>query len=67
MSARRALRLVRYVSPFGSPAWMSREEAATHLEEDDRLYLDLVEIGALTDAQRRVGPPRIEHDRGVGR
>lgn len=67
MSARRALRLVRYVSPFGSPAWISREEAAIHLERDDRRYLDLAEAGALSDAMRRVGPPRIEHDRGAGR
>ncbi len=53
-------KLVRYVSPFGSPAWMLRAVAERHLAEDDRLWRELQEIDALTDRQRRVGPPRIE-------
>jgi hypothetical protein len=60
-------RLVRYVSPFGSPAWMSREQAEKLLAEDDRRYLELQQLEAegagkmLTDRQRfEIGPPRIE-------
>jgi hypothetical protein len=58
--------LVRYVSPFGSPAWMTRERAEHYLAEDDDLYefLCLIEretgSRALADFQRRIGPPRIE-------
>lgn len=48
------------MSPFGSPAWMSRAEAEQHQARDDRLWLDLQEVGGLSEAQRQVGPPRIE-------
>ena len=58
-----ALKLVRYVSPFGSPAWMPLAEAERHLAEDDRLWLDLSEVGALSAAQRQISPPRIEGQR----
>lgn len=51
---------VRYVSPFGSPATMRREQAEALLVEDDRRWLDYQEAGALSDAQRAVGCPRIE-------
>jgi hypothetical protein len=59
--------LVRYVSPFGSPAWMTREQAQVHLAEDDArlLWLEKAEAeGAgpmLTPRQRQIGPPRIEY------
>ncbi len=60
-------KLVRYVSPFGSPAWMPRARAEELLYEDDKRYLFLQELereGAgpmLTDRQRfEIGPPRIE-------
>lgn len=55
-----APRLVRYVSPFGSPAWMPREQATRLLAEDDARYLLHQDAGALSEDQRRVGPPRIE-------
>lgn len=54
------MQLVRYVSPFGSPAWMTREQAQTHLEEDDRRWLLHQEAGNLSEWQREIGPPRIE-------
>lgn len=55
------VRLVRYVSPFGSPAWMTRDQAEKHLTEDDRLWLLHQNAGNLSEEQHRVGPPRIEH------
>lgn len=66
MTAARPGLLVRYVSPFGSPAWMTRECAERYLAEDDDLYqfMCLVEretgCRLLADFQRRIGPPRIE-------
>lgn len=63
---RRKPDLVRYVSPFGSPAWMPRERAEQYLKEDDKLWLTLQECekaGAgplLTSRMRDIGPPRIE-------
>lgn len=53
-------RLVRYVSPFGSPASMPLEQAERLLDEDDARWLEWQELGLLTPAQRQVGPPRIE-------
>jgi hypothetical protein len=52
--------LVRYISPFGSPAWMTAEEAQRHLEEDDARWLLNQRAGNLSEWQREVGPPRIE-------
>lgn len=52
--------LVRYVSPFGSPAWMSREEAERYLREDDARWLEWQALGLLTASQREVGPPYIQ-------
>lgn len=63
---RRRVDLVRYISPFGSPAWMPRERAEHYLAEDDKLWLFLQECEAegagsmLTPRQRDIGPPRIE-------
>lgn len=56
----RRVDLVRYVSPFGSPAGMTRAEAERHQAEDDELWIELSAVGALTPEQRQVGPPRIE-------
>jgi hypothetical protein len=53
------LLLVRYVSPFGSPAWMTAEEAHRLLVEDDDRWLRYQAAGALSEAQIAVGPPRI--------
>lgn len=52
--------LVRYVSPFGSPAWMDREKAEELLAKDDKRWLDFQKAGALSDRERAIGPPRIE-------
>jgi len=52
--------LVRYVSPFGSPAWMTRAAAARYLAEDDRRWLNYQTAGNLSEQQRQIGPPRIE-------
>jgi hypothetical protein len=44
MAARtKAPRLIRYVSPFGSPAWMTREQAQVHLVADDARFVWLQE------------------------
>lgn len=61
--------LVRFVSPFGSPAWMTKERAQALLEEHDARWLWLQRIEAATGEQlrseheREVGPPRIERVR----
>jgi hypothetical protein len=52
--------MVRYISPFGSPAWMSRENAERLMAEDDKRWLDYMEAGNLSEAQRQIGAPRIE-------
>jgi hypothetical protein len=58
--------LVRYVSPFGSPAWMTRDRAEQLLAEDDRRYEWLAAVSSevgedlLGARARREGPPRIE-------
>jgi len=57
---KRSVRIVRYSSPFGSPAWMRRSQARKLLAEDDARFLDHEEINFLSDAQRQHGPPRIE-------
>lgn len=60
--AARAPRLVRYVSPFGSPASMAPASAERHLAEDAALWARLAAIGGLTQQQRRIGPPRVGDD-----
>lgn len=55
--------LVRLVTPFGTPAWMDEAEALRHVEADDARWLRWSELGILSDAQRAVGPPRIERVR----
>ena len=53
-------RLVRYVSPFGSPAWMTPDQARRLLAEDDARWLVHEAAGALSAAQLSVGAPRVE-------
>jgi hypothetical protein len=60
MTTRRQAELVRYVSPFGSPAWMTRERAEQYRQEDDDRYLRFDDAGMLSAEQRLVGPPRIQ-------
>lgn len=63
---RRAPKQVRYVSPFGSPAWMPREMAERLLVEDDRRWVWMMEIERETghvvrsEREREIGSPRIE-------
>ena len=57
-------KLVRYVSPFGSPAWMPRDRAAELLEDDDRRWVLYSQNGLLSDEQKQIGPPRIEAHNG---
>lgn len=63
-SEARASRLVRFVSPFGSPAWMTRERAERLLAEDDARWLRHQAQGTLScvlPAKRIAeGPPQIE-------
>lgn len=55
-----AVKLVHYLSPFGSPAWMPREQAERYLAEDDQLWEKWSAAGMLDERQRAFGPPRIE-------
>ena len=52
--------LVRYVSPFGYPAWMTRRRAEQRLALDGRRWQRYLSIGCLTQRERDLGPPRIE-------
>lgn len=56
-------RLVRFVSPFNSPAWMEPERAEQLCKEHDARWLRYQELGLLTEEQRAVGPPIIETHR----
>lgn len=56
----RSTDLVRYVSPFGSPATMARREAEMHLAWDDACWREWGPLGMLDGRMRRIGPPRIE-------
>ena len=48
-----------YISPFGTPDWMSPAQAKKHLEADERRYVRYRESGLLSERQRKIGPPRI--------
>lgn len=50
----------RYVSPFGSPATMRREEAERYLAQDGSLYDDMEAAGCLDDRLLRIGRPRLD-------
>jgi hypothetical protein len=52
--------LVRYVSPFGAPEWMTRRGAERRRSLDDRRWQRYLGIGCLTQRERELGPPRIE-------
>jgi hypothetical protein len=58
--------LVRYLSPFGTPAWMPRARAESLVEEEDRRYVKLQQAGILhfftlsVEASKCDGPPRFE-------
>jgi hypothetical protein len=52
--------LVHYVSPFASAVWMPAWLAETYLEQDDQRWWRLEELQMVSDAQRTVGPPRID-------
>jgi hypothetical protein len=52
--------LVRYLSPFASPAWIPRWQARAYLAQDDRRWSRLEELGMVSARQRAAGPPRIE-------
>lgn len=52
--------LVRYSSPYGSPATMARARAEKHFEEDDKRWLQDQQVGNVDESMRRHGPPRIE-------
>ena len=56
---RSAPQLVRYVSPFGSPATLPAERAQELLAQDTPLWEEFLELGLVTESQRRIGAPRI--------
>lgn len=51
---------VRYISPFSSPAWMSRNMAEDRLAVDEEWWRYYRLTGQLTIAHLAVGAPRIE-------
>jgi hypothetical protein len=57
-------KLVRFVSPFGTPAWMTREKAQEYLEDDDRRWVLYGQQNLLSEEQKQIGPPRIETHNG---
>jgi hypothetical protein len=54
--------LVHYLSPFASPTWLPTWQAQSYLEQDDRRWSKLEELGMVSAWQRMAGPPRIERD-----
>ena len=52
--------LVRYHSPFASTTWLPLWQAKSYLEQDDRRWSKLEELGMVSARQRRAGPPGIE-------
>jgi hypothetical protein len=54
--------LMHYISPFGSATWLSGWRARTFLEQHDRRWSRLEELEIVSDAQRSVSPPHIEHE-----
>lgn len=63
---KRTPKVVRYVSPFGSPAWMPLKMAQTLMEHDDKRWSRHQEIKAQTgeyvlgETRRAIGAPRID-------
>jgi len=52
--------LVRYFSPFGGPPWIPGWQAETRLEQEQRRWSRLEELDMVSNAQRALGPPRLE-------
>ena len=52
--------LVRYLSPFDAPRWLSRLAALEFLEQDERRWSWLEELEMISDSQFAAGPPHIE-------
>jgi hypothetical protein len=52
--------LVRYVSPFGYPAWMTRRRAERRLVLDARRWRRYHSVGCLTQREQEIGAPRID-------
>lgn len=59
----RAPLLVRYVSPFGSPASMTLAAAEQHLAFDRDLLALMRDAGIVDERVARIGEPRIGDDR----
>ena len=51
--------LVRYRSPFAASTWLPLWQAKSYLEQDDRRWSKLEELGMVSTPQRRAGPPSI--------
>jgi hypothetical protein len=51
---------VRYSSPFASPTWLPLWQARSYLEQDDRRWSKLEELGMVSARQRKAGPPSID-------
>jgi len=54
---------VRYVTPFAATASLPAWQAEGNMEREAKRWALLSELDMLSDAQRAVGPPRIEDDR----
>jgi len=52
---------VRYNSPFASSLWLPLWQATSYLEQDDRRWSKLEELGMVSARQRKAGPPSIEN------
>jgi hypothetical protein len=52
--------LVRYVTPFGYPAWMTRRRAEQRLALEGRRWHRYLSVGCLTEREEEIGPPHIE-------
>jgi|SRR5436305_11568086 hypothetical protein len=48
-----------YISPFGTPEWISRTQAQKQLEADHRRCVGYREWGLLTERQHNIGPQHI--------
>ena len=51
--------LVQYFSPFAAPVWLPAWQARLYLEQDDRRWSKLEELGMVSTGQRSAGPPHI--------
>ena len=52
---------VRYNSPFASSLWLPLWQATSYLEQDDRRWSKLEELGMVSARQRTAGPASIEN------